>query len=148
MSTAHLLTFAVTVVVIIAIPGPSVLFTISRALTYVRRTALLGVVGNAVGCLLQVAAVSAGLGVLIIRASEVVTVLRYVGAAYLVFLGVQAIRHRGRLAETLSTGVEQVRPARALADGLLVGSTNPKMIVFLVVALPQVADPVVGFKPQ
>lgn len=144
MSTPHLLTFLATVIVIVAIPGPAVLFTISRALTYGRRTALLGVVGNAIGCLLQVVAVAAGLGILIVRAAEVVTVLRFAGAAYLVFLGVQAIRHRGRLASALADGVQPVRPLRALADGLLVGSTNPKMIAFLVVALPQVADPAAG----
>ncbi|SDT30150.1 LysE family translocator [Microlunatus soli] len=148
MSGTHLLTFLATVIVIVAIPGPSVLFTISRALTYGRRTALLGVVGNAVGCLLQVAAVSAGLGVLIVRAAEVVTVLRFAGAGYLIFLGVQAIRHRGRLAAALAGGIEPVRPLRALADGLLVGATNPKMIVFLIVflivALPQVTEPAAG----
>lgn len=140
----RLLEFAAVAAVAIAIPGPSVLFTISRALTTGRRTALLNVLGNAAGLVMQVIAVAFGMGVLVERSARVFTVIKLLGAAYLVYLGVQAIRHRRALAEAVGARTAPIRPARALADGLLVGALNPKSIVFFVVALPQFTDRAAG----
>jgi threonine/homoserine/homoserine lactone efflux protein len=135
---SNVLGFALLSVVVIVVPGPSVLFTIGRALTVGRREALLTVVGNAVGVYLQVIAVAVGVGVIVERSAAVFTVIKLVGAAYVVFLGVQAIRHRRKVTEALSAGVPTVLPSRrALRDGVVVGVANPKSIVFFVVALPQ-----------
>jgi threonine/homoserine/homoserine lactone efflux protein len=136
----HLLEFAGLAAVIIAIPGPSVLFTVSRALTAGRRTALLTVVGNEIGLLIQATAVAFGIGELVERSAQVFTVIKLVGAAYLVYLGVQAIRHRRALAEAVAGNTTRVRPLRALGDGLVVGTMNPKTIVFFVAVLPQFID--------
>src|SRR5215475_11900994 len=133
---SHVLAFAGLAAVLIAIPGPSVLFTISRALTVGRRSALLTVAGNELGGLMQVAAVAFGVGALVERSAEVFTVVKLAGAAYLVYLGVQAIRHRRSMAEALAARVTPVRPLRAIRDGFVVGVTNPKSVVFFVVALP------------
>jgi threonine/homoserine/homoserine lactone efflux protein len=141
MSSAHLLAYIAAVVVVIAIPGPSVLFTISRALTVGRQAAIFTVIGNAAGCCLQVAAISFGLGALLAKAAVVVTILKLAGAVYLVILGIQAIRHRHAMAEALAANVPPVRPVRAIRDGALVGSTNAKTTVFFVVALPEVVGP-------
>lgn len=137
MSTSEVLAFAALSLVMIVIPGPSVLFTIGRALTVGRREALLTVAGNAVGAYLQVVAVACGVGVLVERSAVVFTVVKLAGAAYLVYLGVQAIRHRRKVTEALAESVPATGPARAFRDGVVVGVTNPKTIVFLVVALPQ-----------
>jgi threonine/homoserine/homoserine lactone efflux protein len=148
MSLSHFLAFALLCVVIIAVPGPSMLFTVGRALTVGRREALLTVAGNAVGVYLQVVAVAVGIGAIVEESILVLTVIKFVGAAYLVFLGVQAIRHRRKVTEALSAGIPTVLPSRrALRDGFVVGLTNPKVIVFLVVALPQFTDPTVGSVP-
>jgi threonine/homoserine/homoserine lactone efflux protein len=136
----HLLEFAGLAAVIVAIPGPSVLFTVSRALTGGRRTALLTVVGNEIGLLIQSAAVAFGIGELVERSAQVFTVIKLVGAAYLVYLGVQAVRHRRSLAEAIAGRTTAVQPLRALSDGLVVGTMNPKTIVFFVAVLPQFAD--------
>lgn len=133
------LTFAGIVVLLIAVPGPSVLFTISRALTLGTRSALFTVLGNAVGACLQVLAVAIGIGALVERSVLAFTVIKWVGAAYLVFLGVQAIRHRRSVAEALDARVSPVAPGRAVLDGAVVGALNPKTIVFFAVALPQFA---------
>jgi threonine/homoserine/homoserine lactone efflux protein len=137
---SHVLAFAGLAAVLIAIPGPSVLFTISRALTVGRRSALLTVAGNELGGLMQVAAVAFGVGALVERSAEVFTVVKLAGAAYLVYLGVQAIRHRRSMAGALAARVTPVRPFRAVRDGFVVGVTNPKSIVFFVVALPEFAQ--------
>jgi len=148
MSLSHFLAFTLLCVVIIAVPGPSVLFTVGRALTVGRREALLTVAGNAVGAYLQVVAVAVGIGAIVQESILVLTVIKFVGAAYLVFLGVQAIRHRRKVTEALSAGIPTVLPSRrALRDGFVVGVTNPKVIVFLVVALPQFTDPAAGSVP-
>lgn len=148
MSLSQVLAFFLLSVVIIAVPGPSVLFTIGRALTVGRREALFTVVGNAIGVYLQVVAVAVGIGVIVERSAAVFTVIKLVGAAYLVFLGVQAIRHRRRITEALAAGMPTVVASRrALRDGVVVGLANPKSIVFFVVALPQFTDPAAGSVP-
>ena len=110
---SHVLAFAAVVTVLIAIPGPSVLFTISRALTVGRRAALLTVLGNELGLCVQVVAVAFGVGAVVERSAEVITGVKLAGAAYLVFLGVQAIRHRRSMADALAAKVPPVRPLRA-----------------------------------
>lgn len=136
---SHVLAYAAVVTVVILIPGPSVLFTISRALTVGRRGALLTVAGNELGLCVQAAAVAFGAGAVLQRWAEILTVVKWVGAAYLVYLGVQAVRHRRSMAEALAARIAPVRPLRAMRDGFVVGSSNPKTIVFFVVVLPQFA---------
>ena len=144
---SHVLAFAAVVTVVIAIPGPSVLFTISRALTVGRRAALLTVIGNELGLCVQVAAVAFGVGVVVERSAQVITVIKLAGAVYLVFLGVQAIRHRRSMAEALTARVTPVRPLRAIRDGFVVGVANPKTIVFFLVALPEFTTTAPGHLP-
>ena len=144
---SHALAFAAVVTVLIAIPGPSVLFTISRALTAGRSCALLTVIGNSAGVYLQVIAVALGVGTLVERSVLALTVVKWVGAAYLMYLGAQAIRHRRSLAEALAARVRPVPPRRALRDGFVVGATNPKTIVIFVVVLPQFTSPAAGHLP-
>ena len=114
MPLSHVLTFAAVVSVLIAIPGPSVLFTISRALTVGRRAALLSVVGNELGLCVQLVAVAFGVGAVVERSAQILTAVKFAGAAYIVFLGVQAIRHRTSMAEALAARVPPVTPLRAI----------------------------------
>lgn len=147
LPTGGLLAFAVTAFVLIAIPGPSVLFTVGRALSAGRRAALLTVVGNTGGLCVQVVAVALGIGAVVAASVEVFTVLKLAGAAYLVYLGVQAIRHRHVVAANTETVVVATRTRRVLREGFVVGVTNPKMIVFLAAALPQFVDRSAGQLP-
>jgi threonine/homoserine/homoserine lactone efflux protein len=144
LSAGQVLAFAAVAAVLIAIPGPSVLFTISRALTVGRRAALYTVIGNELGGCVQVVAVAFGVGALVERSAEIFTIVRLAGAGYLVYLGVQAVRHRRAMAEALGARVAPVRPWRAVRDGFLVGATNPKTVVFLTVALPEFTTPAAG----
>lgn len=145
--TTHLLAFTVTAFVLIAIPGPSVLFTVSRAITLGRGAGVATVAGNTVGAFTQVVAVAFGIGPLVERSVALFTVLKLAGAAYLVFLGVQAIRHRQSLAEALGATIEQKATTRIVIDGFTVGVTNPKVIVFFAAMLPQFVDRQAGNVP-
>jgi len=135
------LTFVLASALFIQVPGPSLLFTIGRALTVGRRDALLSVVGNALGITTQVLLVAAGVGAVVAASAQVYTALKIAGAAYVVWLGIQAIRHRAdaraALAAVGSQPMAPVRASRSLRIGFIVGVTNPKTIVFFVAFLPQ-----------
>lgn len=147
-STSHLLAFAITALVIIVIPGPSVLFTVGRALSYGRREALLTVLGNAIGAATVAVAVALGLGAVVAASAVVLTVIKLGGAAYLIYLGVQAIRERRSLVAALKARPEPARTKRVLWQGFVVGATNPKTTVFFVAVLPQFVDADARVVPQ
>ena len=144
---SHVLAFTAVVTVLIAVPGPSVLFTISRALTVGRRSALFTVIGNEIGLYVQVVAVAFGVGAVVERSAQILTVVKFAGAAYLVGLGVQAVRHRKSMAEALTAQLRPVTPLRAIRDGFVVGAANPKTIVFFIVALPEFTSSAPGHLP-
>jgi len=148
LPTAHLLAFTLTAFALIVVPGPSVLFTVSRALALGRMAGVTTVAGNTVGVYVQVVAVAFGIGALVERSVMVFTIVKLGGAAYLIFLGVQAIRHRQKLAEMLGSRIENKSVARVMADGFVVGIGNPKAIVFFAAVLPQFVDRQAGQVPQ
>lgn len=123
------------------------LFTISRALTVGRRSALFTVVGNALGVSVQVVATAFGMGALVEDSAIAFSVVKYIGAAYIVYLGIQAVRHRHSVTEALARRIPPVTTGRTLRDGLIVGATNPKTIVVLVAVMPGFADPGTGNLP-
>lgn len=134
-----LLAFAAASIALIVIPGPSVLFVIGRSLALGRLGGLLSVLGNALGLLPVVLAVALGIGTLVEQSLVVFTIIKFAGAAYLVYLGVQAIRHRRRTAVTHEAAPRRSH-WRILGEGFVVGVTNPKSLVFFVAVLPQFAD--------
>jgi threonine/homoserine/homoserine lactone efflux protein len=139
-SVDRLLAFIVTALVVIVVPGPSVLFVVSRALADGRRVAVLTVVGNALGEYVQVVAVAYGIGALAERSVETFTALKIVGGAYLVYLGAKTYKQRKSLGTALATPPEHTSDRRSFAQGLIVGVTNPKTVVFLAAILPQFVD--------
>jgi threonine/homoserine/homoserine lactone efflux protein len=143
---ANLVAYVITAILLVVLPGPSVLFVIGRALEIGRTGALLSVAGNALGFLVQVVAIAAGLGSLLNQSEVLLTIVKFVGAGFLVYLGVQAIRHRN---DEVAIGASApVRGwARTLVEGGIVGVTNPKTIVFFIAVLPQFVDSASGNIP-
>jgi len=137
LPTSHLLACALISFVLIIVPGPNVLFVISRSLMLGRAAGVGTAAGGQIGVYLQVVAVAFGVGALVERSVAIFTVIKLAGAAYLVYLGVQAIRHRGSLREALEVAAQPRSLARILWDGIAVGATNPKVIVFFAAVLPQ-----------
>ncbi len=124
----------------IAIPGPSVLFVVARALASGRRVAVLSAIGNAVGEYSQVIAVAVGVGALAEQSVAALTVLELVGGGYLIYLGAKTFRERRSLARELAAPVEPASDRRSFVQGFAVGATNPKTVVFLAAILPQFAS--------
>src|SRR6476661_10712386 len=104
-SSSQWVAFLVASILFIQVPGPSLLFTIGRALTVGRREALLSVVGNAVGVTAQAVFVSVGLGAVVAASITAYTVIKVAGAAYVIHLGIQAIRHRHEAREAMEAQV-------------------------------------------
>jgi len=142
---SNLIAFTLAAALLVVLPGPSVIFVIGRALSIGRIGALLSVAGNAVGMFLQVVAIALGLGVLLEQSVILFTIVKFAGAAFLVYLGVQAIRHRNRASES-KTPASRSR-VRSLVEGVVVGVTNPKSVVFFVAVLPQFVAHEVGAIP-
>jgi threonine/homoserine/homoserine lactone efflux protein len=145
--TGHLLAFVVTSFALIVVPGPSVLFIVSRALTLGQRAALATVVGNEAGEYVQVLAVAFGIGVLVERSIVVFTVLKLAGAAYIVVLGLRTIRDRQSLARVLDVAVTPRSTRRVFREGFVVGVSNPKTVIFFAAILPQFVDRQAGHVP-
>lgn len=136
-SIDQLLLFALTSAVVIAIPGPSVIFLVSRALSSGERVAIFSVLGNAIGEYVQVVAVAFGIGTVVEDSAVAFNVLRLLGGLYLIYLGVRTFRARRSLAAAIGAAAAPRSGRRSFAEALTVGATNPKTIVFLAAILPQ-----------
>ncbi|MEU1073021.1 MULTISPECIES: LysE family translocator [unclassified Streptomyces] len=149
VSMESVLAFAAMSLLVIVIPGPSVMFVIGRALAHGRRVALATVLGNLLGSYLLVIAVAWGLGALVERSTTVFVGVKLAGAVYLVYLGVQALRHRKemRAADMAAPAQERRGDLRTVLDGIFVGVTNPKGVVFFAAVLPQFVDHSAGRVP-
>jgi threonine/homoserine/homoserine lactone efflux protein len=148
ISSGQLLGFVIVSVVLIVVPGPGVLFVIGRALAHGRRTALATAAGHAAGNYVVAACVAFGLGALLERSAEAFTVVKLAGAVYLVWLGIQAIRRRGSLADAMSSTAAPRAGWRALRDGFAVGVTNPKSLILFGAILPQFVNRGAGHVPE
>jgi threonine/homoserine/homoserine lactone efflux protein len=147
VSQGQVAAFAAAALVLIVIPGPGVLFVIGRALAHGRRTALLSVAGHAAGNLVMAVCVALGVGAVVERSAAVFTAVRLAGAAYLVWLGIQAFRHRNALAGVLDSAAAPRGDVRAAREGLVVGVTNPKAVILFAAVLPQFVDRAAGHVP-
>ena len=144
---SHLLAFGLVSFVLIVVPGPNVLFVISRSLMLGRAAGVGTALGGQRGVYTQVAAVAFGVGALVARSVALFSIIKLAGAVYLGYLGVQAIRHRRALSAALQAPAERKSIVRIIGDGIAVGVTNPKSIVFFAAVLPQFADPSAGHVP-
>jgi threonine/homoserine/homoserine lactone efflux protein len=147
LPTAHLLAFALLSFALIVVPGPNVLFVVSRSLQLGRAAGVCTALGGQMGVYAQIVAVAFGVGVLVERSVAVFTVIKLAGAVYLIYLGVQAVRHRRSLTHALGATVTRKTPLRILRDGFLVGVTNPKVIIFFTAVLPQFVNRSAGNVP-
>ena len=141
LPTDHLPAFLITVYVLILVPGPSVLFTISRGVALGRRAALASVLGNTSRTPAAAGARRGRPGLAAGHSDAVYTVVKLIGAAYLVVLGVRSIRDRRELAGVLqSSSVAPRSLARTIREGFVVGATNPKGVLIFTAVLPQFID--------
>ena len=138
-SPATLAVFAAATAVLLLLPGPSVLFIVARTLEHGRRGGLVSMLGVETGALLHVLAATAGLSALVTASPGALLAVKLAGAAYLLVLGVRALRGGARQAER-APGSSR----RLFRQGLLVDALNPKTAMFFLAFLPQFIDPAAG----
>jgi threonine/homoserine/homoserine lactone efflux protein len=140
-STSNLIGFLLLAIVIIVVPGPSVLFAIGRALVLGTRLAVLSVLGNALGVGIQIIVVSFGLGIVIQQSPPVFFAIKIIGALMIGYLGIRAYVERGKLelADEASSSSSTV-----VKQSIVVGITNAKTFVFFIAALPSFVSPLDG----
>lgn len=129
-------------IVIIMAPGPSVLFIIARAIAWGRKTAVFSVIGNVSGAYLLSILVALGLGPLLQRSNLAYSAVQWGGGAYLIYLGIDALRHRKSHASQMRIEGDSTAPSafHSVRDGFWVGVLNPKTLVFFAAVLPQFID--------
>ncbi len=132
-SLTTLALFAASTLALLAVPGPSVLYVVARTVEQGRTAGLVSVLGLETGALIHVAAAAGGLSALVASSPTAFAVLRYGGAAYLLWLGVRTLR---RSREDAPAALAPASHARLFRDGVLVDLLNPKTALFFLAFLP------------
>ena len=141
------LLFAAASLAFLAIPGPSVFYIVTRSLAQGRRAGLASMLGVQGGGLVHVVAAAFGVSALIASSAAAFTVVKYAGAAYLVFLGVKKLLSRGEQ-ELEPTPRGPASSSRLFWQGVVVNVLNPKTALFFLAFLPQFVDPSAPVAPQ
>jgi threonine/homoserine/homoserine lactone efflux protein len=137
-NSSSLLLFVSTAVVLLAIPGPAVLYVTSHSIGQGRSAGLVSALGITVGTLVHVAAAAVGLSALLMSSAIAFSVVKYLGAAYLIYLGIQKLRREESLAP--SQDAPRTKLSRVFAQGIIVNILNPKTALFFFAFLPQFVD--------
>jgi threonine/homoserine/homoserine lactone efflux protein len=138
MSLVHWLAFALASSIVVVIPGPTVFLVVSYALGHGRRYALATTAGVALGDLTSMTASMLGLGAVLAASATAFTVVKWLGAAYLVYLGIKL--WRAPVGGEQAPDISETRPGRVFAHAYAVTTLNPKSIVFFVAFVPQFMD--------
>lgn len=147
MSFELWLTFVAASTALLLIPGPTVLLVLSYAMSKGRSVAIASAAGVALGDLLAMSASLAGLGALVLTSATLFTLLKWVGAVYLVWLGIKLIRSAPSGGLELPQGAE-VTGAHVFRHAAAVTALNPKSIAFFIAFVPQFLTPAQPLLPQ
>lgn len=139
--SAHLIAFALAAVTIALVPGPGMLYVLARSLGGGRDEGLRSTAGTGIGGLVHVAAAAAGLSAIIATSATAFTAVKYLGAAYLIWLGCKALFSRNREAPSVSAEGAAPAASNALRHGVLTEVLNPKTALFFLTFLPQFCQP-------
>ncbi len=139
LNTQLLLSFCMTAAVIAVVPGPSVLFIVSRALSVGRPGAIAAAAGNSLGATFQGLLAAFGIGTVIAESEVLYDVIKFGGAIYLVSMGAKTLKNR-QFSAVSGAPAESGGRRKEMRQGFMVGATNPKTIVFFAAALPQFVD--------
>lgn len=138
--------FLVAAVVLAITPGPGIAYVVARTMAGGRFEGLASCIGTGIGGLLHVLAAALGLSLLVAESAMAFGMLKYLGAAYLVYLGVRMLRRKD--ATFVLPGVAAQGAARALREGILVEALNVKTALFFLAFLPQFVAPALPLAPQ
>lgn len=139
ISHSSLLLFITGAAILLVIPGPAVMYIVSRSIGQGRAAGLVSAMGITAGTLFHIAAAALGLSALLVSSALAFQFVKYLGAAYLIYLGIRVLRSDGSLLLESANGERGLR--RAFMQGILVNLLNPKTALFFLAFLPQFVDP-------
>ncbi len=142
------LAFASASIALLLIPGPTVLLVLSYAISQGKRVAVTTAAGVALGDLVAMSASLAGLGALVLASAELFLLLKWVGAAYLIYLGIKLYRSAATASLDPVEDVADAAAGRVFAHAAAVTALNPKSIVFFIAFVPQFINPQATLLPQ
>ncbi len=142
------LTFVTASIALLLIPGPTILLVMSYALSQGRRVAVATAAGVALGDLIAMSASLAGLGALVLTSATLFTALKWVGAVYLIYLGVKLFKSASNAQLAPITEVAQEPAGKIFGHAAMVTALNPKSIVFFIAFVPQFIRPEAALLPQ
>jgi threonine/homoserine/homoserine lactone efflux protein len=140
--TSTFLLFAAATMALLIVPGPAVLYIVTRSVSQGRAAGLVSMLGVHAGSVVHVAFAALGISALLYASATAFAVVKYAGAAYLVFLGLQKLLRRGAGDEPVA--LPTASPGRLFGQGIVVNVLNPKTAIFFLAFLPQFADPARG----
>lgn len=136
---SSLLLFISAALLLLVIPGPAVFYIVGRSIGHGRSAGLISALGIAVGSLVHTAAAAVGLSALLMSSAIAFAAVKYLGAAYLIYLGIQKFRREEPF--ELDGNAPTVKLNRIFAQGIVVNVLNPKAALFFFAFLPQFVDP-------
>jgi threonine/homoserine/homoserine lactone efflux protein len=134
--------FCAATLAILLVPGPSVLFIVTRSVAQGRAAGLVSVLGVHAGSAIHALAATLGISAVLAASATAFTIIKYAGVAYLIWLGVRKLLTRDHAEETVELPVRSKR--RMFWEGLVVNVLNPKTAIFFLAFLPQFTDPAAG----
>ena len=135
------LVFAAAAALLVLIPGPAVIYIVTRSVRHGRAAGLVSTAGIEAGGLVHVAAATLGLSAILASSATAFNVVRYAGAAYLIYLGVRALLDRDVIGEDEPGAPAEPDLGRMFWQGVIVNVLNPKTALFFLALLPQFIDP-------
>lgn len=148
MDVSIWLTFVAASTALLLIPGPTILLVLSYALSHGRKVALATTGGVAFGDLVAMSASLAGLGALVLASAQLFIALKWLGAAYLVYMGIQLLRSAGSAKLGGLQQTSELSARECFTNATIVTALNPKSIVFFIAFVPQFVDPNTPLLPQ
>ena len=142
ISPSSLLLFVTGAAILLVIPGPAVTYVVSRSIGHGRAAGLVSVLGIVTGTLCHVVAAALGISALLASSAVAFQSVKYLGAAYLIYLGIKTLRRSDEQFVEADTG--ETKLIRIYGQGLLVNVLNPKTALFFLALLPQFVDPARG----
>jgi threonine/homoserine/homoserine lactone efflux protein len=140
-----LISFAVASVALLVIPGPAVIYIVNRSVADGRQIGLAAVVGLELGTFMHVLAATVGLSAILATSENAFNVVKYLGASYLVLIGLRTLT---RKPEAISTSASSMTQSQAFRQGFIINTLNPKIALFFLSFLPQFIDPNISSNAQ
>lgn len=137
----HFETFLIAGILLNLTPGNDTIFILSRSIAQGKKAGVMSVLGIATGSLVHTTLAALGLSVIIAKSIVVFNIIKYAGAAYLVYIGYKMLTDRSQLNTEAATGVDKANLKRIYRDAVITNVLNPKVALFFIAFLPQFIDP-------